>query len=343
MLSAACALLFPLTGLTCAQQAYPLPPGAKGVDFQLSKDGPVVARLVTGGDKVAKPYVWPVLTPSGVPVTRSWPMLPDAPGAKDHKHQKSAWFCHGDVVVEGIQSQPRKGVAGTDFWSEETGHGRIVIENQPVALRIFIGNLEFGAESSYKLPQVSQASYTWQDATGRTLLRENRKVAFQPLKTTAWQMDFTSELSATEGTVTFEDTKEGSMGIRVIDALTEKQGGKLINAKGQTGEKNVWGHEADWCAYAGKVEGKPVAIAILDHPSNPHRACWHARGYGLMAANPFGRDKSGFPDRKGKADLVKIPKGEKLTLRYALVVLDGEWDSAQKTITEAYATWSKTK
>ncbi len=154
----------------------------------------------------------------------------------------------------------------------------------------------------------------------------------------AWQMDFTFELIASEGAVTLEDTKEGSMGVRVIDALTEKQGGKLSNALGQTGEKNVWGRQADWCAYAGKVDGKPVAIAILDHPANPHRACWHARGYGLMAANPFGRDKSGFPDRKGKTDLVRIAKGEKLTLRYALVVLDGEWDTAQKTIAEAYAT-----
>ncbi len=332
MLSAACALLLPLTGLTCAQQAYPLPPGAKGVDFKLAKDSPVVARLVTGGEKVAKPYVWPVLTPSGVPVTRSWPMLPDAPGAKDHKHQKSAWFCHGDVVVDGIKALPRKGVAGTDFWSEETGHGRIILDET--------SNLTV---QSGEITQMVTNSYRWQDASGKTLLQESRSIMVAPWSDSAWQMDFTSELIASEGAVTFEDTKEGSMGVRVIDALTEKQGGKLINALGQTGEKNVWGRQADWCAYAGKVDGKPVAIAILDHPSNPHRACWHARGYGLMAANPFGRDKSGFPDRKGKTDLVKIAKGEKLTLRYALVVLDGEWDTAQKTIAEAYKTWASTK
>jgi len=336
MLSAACALLFPLTGFTCAQDAYPLPKGARAVGFQMTvlpgQEGPVVARLIIGGDAVAKPYVWPVLTPSGVPVTRSWPMLPDAPGAKDHKHQKSAWFCHGDVVVEGVKPQPRKGVAGTDFWSEETGHGRIVLGDEATAVG-----------KSDGLTREVTSNYRWQDAAGRTLLQENRKVTFQPIQSTAWQMEFTSDLIASEGAVTFEDTKEGSMGVRVIDALTEKQGGKLINALGKTGEKNVWGRQADWCAYAGKVDGKPVAIAILDHPANPHRACWHARGYGLMAANPFGRDKSGFPDRKGKTDLVKIAKGDKLTLRYALVVLDGEWDTAQKTIAEAYASWAKTK
>ena len=315
-----------------AQTEFPLPAGAQGVEFKADTKGPVLARLVTGGEKVAKPYVWPVLTPSGVAVTRSWPMVPDAPGAKDHKHQKSAWFCHGDLVVEGHKPQPRKGVAGTDFWSEETGHGRIVLDSEKVAIGQAAG-----------LNVQVNAGYVWQDSVGKPLLRENRQVQFKPIGKTVWLMDWTCQMAASEGSVTFEDTKEGSMGIRVVDALTEKEGGKLINSKGQFGEKNVWGREADWCAYAGNINGNPVAIAILDHPQNPHRACWHARGYGLMAANPFGRKKSGFPDRKDTAELVKIAKGEKLTLRYGLLVLDGDWASASKTIAEQYDVWSKAR
>ena len=47
---------------------------------------------------------------------------------------------------------------------------------------------------------------------------------------------------------------------------------------------------------------KPVTIAILDHPSNPNSPTyWHARGYGLFAANVFGRK-------------VFDPKQEELTL-----------------------------
>jgi hypothetical protein len=316
-----------------SQEPFPLPAGVKAIGFRVNPDGPEVARYIAGGPQVAKPYVWPVLTPSGVEVTRPWPMIPGAPGTKDHKHQKSAWFCHGDVVVEGIRVPARKGVVGTDFWSEETGHGKIVLDDSE--------NIAIGKETAG--PTIVTAAYNWQDGGGRTLLRENRTVSFKTVGKAGWLLDWTCEMSASEGTVTFEDTKEGSMGIRVTDALTEKNGGKLVNSKGQTGEKLVWGREADWCAYTGKVGGKPVAIALLDHPQNPHRACWHARGYGLMAANPFGRKKSGFPDRVEARDLVRIPKGEKLTLRYGLVVLDGEWETASGQIAEKYAEWSKSR
>ena len=35
---------------------------------------------------------------------------------------------------------------------------------------------------------------------------------------------------------------------------------------------------------------EPVTIAILDHRSNPgYPTHWHARGYGLFAANPLGQ------------------------------------------------------
>ena len=47
---------------------------------------------------VAKPYFWPVNAPGNIPVTRSWPLAQGAPKeTTDHVHQKSAWFCHGDI------------------------------------------------------------------------------------------------------------------------------------------------------------------------------------------------------------------------------------------------------
>ena len=72
------------------------------------------------------------------------------------------------------------------------------------------------------------------------------------------------------------------------------------------------------------VDGKTVGIAILADPKNPYPTCWHARGYGLMAANPFGRGKSGFPAMKGRTDLVKLAKGEHLRLRYGLLLHAGD-------------------
>src|SRR5437016_1379561 len=69
---------------------------------------------------VAKPYFWPLNAPSGVTVTRGWPMDKAGEGDEmDHVHQKSAWFCHGDIIPEGMEIKHKiKGVEGVDFWSE---------------------------------------------------------------------------------------------------------------------------------------------------------------------------------------------------------------------------------
>ncbi|MEJ7713654.1 MAG: DUF6807 family protein [Pyrinomonadaceae bacterium] len=38
------------------------------------------------------------------------------------------------------------------------------------------------------------------------------------------------------------------------------------------------------------IKNEPVTMAILDHPQNVgYPTYWHARGYGLFAANPLGQ------------------------------------------------------
>src|SRR5262245_65048448 len=95
--------------------------------IDLKSLGGVVASYVID-PSAAKPYFWPMNALPGVSVTRAWPMVADAKGeAKDHKHHVSAWFCHGDVIPEGIDYKKHvKGVEGVDFWSEHKGHGTIV-------------------------------------------------------------------------------------------------------------------------------------------------------------------------------------------------------------------------
>jgi hypothetical protein len=43
-----------------------------------------------------------------------------------------------------------------------------------------------------------------------------------------------------------------------------------------------------------------------------------------MAANPFGRARSGFPAMKGRTDLVRLEKGGHLKLRYGLLIHPGD-------------------
>jgi hypothetical protein len=261
----------------------------------------------------AKPILWPVNAPGDVPVTRAWPMEPPGPGgSKDHPHQKSAWFCHGDVIPEGLALRDRvRGVEGVDFWSEGKGHGRIVCTSvgRPVT-----------AKGTGRLATHNE----WRTADGTKVLDEDRVLTFHDLGK-ARLFVFDIDLSASVCPITFGDTKEGAMGVRVNDVLREQGGnGTLRNADGKVGEREVWGSRSAWCDYSGKVGGKAVGLTLFDDPKNPYPACWHARGYGLMAANPFGRARSGFPAVRGREDLVRLARGAHLRLRYGLLVHEGD-------------------
>ena len=112
--------------------------------------------------------------------------------------------------------------------------------------------------------------------------------------------------------MTFRDTKEGMLGIRVARALeqpadkpevfTDATGkptavpvldntgvtGLYTSSEGLKGDA-VWGTRARWMALSGRVGDEDVVLLLLDHPKNPgYPTYWHARGYGLFAANPFG-------------------------------------------------------
>jgi hypothetical protein len=283
--------------------------------------------------EVAKPYVWPLNAPGGLTVTRAWPMeKPPSADEKstDHPHQKSLWFCHGDVIPEGIELKSKnKNAQGVDFWSEEKGHGRIVCTK--------VGAVEQKGNHG----QVTTTN-EWLTADDDKILDETRTIHLYNYGK-AWLLVFDIDLHATVCPITFGDTKEGSFGVRVRDSITEEKGkGHLTNAEGKVGEKNrIWGHVSDWCDYSGTVGDKTAGVAILAAPTNPVKSAWHSRGYGLMAANPFGREKSGFPAMKGNSDLVKIAKGEHLKMRYGVLLHDGDAKDAE--VAEYYKKFVKLK
>lgn len=254
---------------------------------------------------------------------------------KDHVHQKSAWFCHGDVIPEGMELKDRiKGVKGVDFWSEHKGHGRIVVTKVGKARQ-----------------QKSHASITttneWQTASGEKILDETRTIHLYNLgESQLLVMEI--DLHASVASITFGDTKEGSMGVRVRDSVTEKKGGKLENAEGTVGAANMWGRHSAWCDYSGKIpQGTGTdrtviaGITVFDDPENTPKAAWHSRNYGLMAANPFARGRSGFPAMKGRTDTHKLPKGEHLKLRYGIYLHMG--DAKEGKVAEAFEQFKKVK
>jgi hypothetical protein len=290
-------------------------PNNQYLDFQI--DGKLAGRYHIA-PTVAKPYFWPLSAPGQVPVTRAWPMEKGAAGeSTDHPHQKSAWFCHGDVIPEGIElKQKIKGVKGVDFWSEAKGHGRIVCVDVG---KETVGNGQAGVTTRNE----------WQTADGMKILDEVRTIRLYDLgKSRLFVLDI--DLHASVAPITFGDTKEGAMGVRVNDQIREQKGnGQMRNAEGKTTEKECWGQFSAWCDYSGTVDGKKIGIAVFDDPKNAHPAAWHSRGYGLMAANPFGRSVSRFPAVKGRNDLVRLAMGEHLRLRYGILVHAGNTGEAQ--------------
>lgn len=291
---------------------------------------------------VAKPFLYPILAPGGVPVTRSWPIEKNRAGeTNDHPHQKSAWFCHGDVIPEGIELKVRaanKNDEGVDFWSEAKDangspkHGIIACTKVD------------GPFSKKPNHGFVVTTNEWKTPDGIKILDEERTIHLLDLPTGRLFV-FVITLKATVCPIKFGDTKEGSFGVRVRDEIRMVKAkdvlggdGVLTNDLGKSGEKDIWGYAANWCDYSGKLDGTTAGIAVFSHPDNPP-AAWHARGYGLMAANPFGRSRAGFPATKDKKDLIRIEKGKELRLVYGIYAHTG--DAKTGKVAEAYEAFVK--
>ena len=96
--------------------------------------------------------------------------------------------------------------------------------------------------------------------------------------------------------------------------------GNYRSSEGITGEA-IWGKRAKWMDLYGNIGNEKISLVICDHPKNlSYPTYWHARGYGLFAANPFG--VKDFTAGKEELNYV-IPAGKSLTLRYRIVISSG--------------------
>jgi hypothetical protein len=150
-------------------------------------------------------------------------------------------------------------------------------------------------------------------------------------------IDFDITLTAPQTKVVFGDTKEGAFAIRLADPLAEKHGGKMVNAEGAEGMKNVWGKRSNWVDYYGTLEGEQLGIAIFDHQSNPRNPTyWHARDYGLFALDPFGQHAF---DESAPESHLTVEAGGSLHFLWRVVIHSG--DPASAHIAELYKQFAK--
>lgn len=288
---------------------------------EVSIDGKPFTTYYFGAES-AKPYLHPLRTPAGVVVTRGFPMRDDIPGeSKDHPHHRALYFAHGDVN-------------GVDFWTEgepqgarevETVEGRqFVSEGMPHGRTVFKEMLTL--YSSERSGQVS-ALFELLGPDGKVIAEQVQTYTFMA-HSTLRIIDCEYTFRAGSDPVKLGDTKEGTFAIRVAQELKESNGARMVSSQGGIGEDQIWGKPAHWVDYTGTFGREQIGIAIFDHPSNfRHPTYWHARGYGLFAANPFGEhDFFADPERDGS---VTLAPGESLTLRYRVIIHPGNPDDAR--------------
>lgn len=265
-------------------------------------DGKPFTALFTGGTTL-KPYLHPLRAASDKIVTRLFPMEMVEGESRDHPHHRGLWFTHGDVN-------------GFDFWGQDAKgkQGRVQLKK--------VIDLKSGKKEGS-----ITALFEWVDPKGEVLLSENRTMKFRAAPNLRI-IDFDATLTAVRK-AKFGDTKEGFFALRLAEPLKEGKGGtgRMVSAEGAATEKNVWGKPSPWVDYAGELQGEKLGIAIFDHPSNlKHPTFWHARAYGLFAANPFG-EHDFFNDKKRDGSVTLEP-GQAQRFRYRVVIHSGDAQSA---------------
>lgn len=285
-------------------------PQAPGAGVALHDDGQAVAVEIDGQlftryhyAACVRPFLYPVIGPFGVSMTRHFPMAEVLAEKRDHPHHRSVWFTHGDVN-------------GVDNWSELAGHG-------------YTRHQRFTPEPSGGLVYGSlRAENAWTDAEDRPLLTNVVELRFYRLPHPHRMLDVLLTFRADRGPVTFGDTKEGGLvSVRVATSMDAERGGRIETGAGGIGEAESWGKRAPWCDYSGPVQtgfGRLWGgISVLDHPSNPrYPTHWHVRAYGLMTANCFGL--SHFTGDKAQNGAWDLASGEERSFRYRLYVHPGD-------------------
>jgi hypothetical protein len=269
---------------------------------------------------VKKPVLYPLRTAEGGIVTRGWPLEPRGEESKDHPHHIGYWFNYGDVD-------------GVDFWGNSTA-----VKDSSKKGTIVQRKIVLAKGSTLKVEA------DWMKPDGKRAFADQTLFEFSagPGRRV---VDRTTTLTAADGPVSLPDTKEGTLGLRVARSLEHpsdknpKGTGHYVSSEGKEGEA-VWGTRGRWVMLTGKLDdGSPVTLAILDNPHNPgFPTYWHARPWGLFAANPLGQKALS----KGKDTLdFKVPDKGSATFAYRLLILSHQ--ATPKEIEAEYHQWAGDK
>jgi hypothetical protein len=274
-------------------------------------------------DTLEKPVLYPLHAANGTIVTRSFPLDAKVGDPTDHPHHIGLWF-----NFENLN--------GLDFWNNSYAI--------PAAKKSQYGWVRTDKVLEAKSGNVGVLAYhaNWTNQAKQVILEETTHFEFSG-NANQRIIDRTTTLKADMDAV-FNDAKDGLLGLRLAHELqiptktdqkfTDDKGnvtvvkggtdnipnGNYLTSAGKTGD-DAWSTRGVWCKVFGKMGTDSVSISIIDHPQNPnYPTFWHARGYGLFAANPLGEKI--FTNGKSAKNLT-LKKGESVTFKYRIVIDNG--------------------
>lgn len=274
-------------------------------------------------DSLEKPVLYPLTTAGGTEVTRGFPLHPKPDDPTDHPHHIGLWF-----NFENLN--------GLDFWNNSYA---IAADKKAQ-----YGWIRTDRITDIKDGETGVLAYhaNWTNQAKEIILEENTRFEFSG-NATQRVIDRVTTLKAAQDAF-FSDAKDGMLGLRLAHELqmpstkdekfTDSKGnvttvkggtdkiptGNYLSSEGKIGDA-VWSSRGRWCKVYGKIGTDSVSVAIIDHPVNPnYPTFWHARGYGLFAANPLGEK---IFTNGASAKNLKLKKGESVTFRYRVVISNG--------------------
>jgi hypothetical protein len=288
-LSAAMALIQAAGGLAAEPQAptHQFAFESREGVLAISCQGQRVAEYIYRDDKILRPYFANLHAPGAVEVTRNHPPLPGKDATDHDTMHPGLWLAFGDIN-------------GYDFWRNKAviKHERFV---EPPAVRD--GQFNFTTENSL------------QTVSGQPVCKQTSRITLAARPAgylLVWEAMFESD----ERDIVFGDQEEMGLGVRVAAVITEKNGGVIRNSAGAQGAQATWGKTADWSDYSGVIGQRRVGVLLMADPRNFRPSWFHNRDYGLMTANPFGRNAF----TKGEKSAVVVKKGEPFRLRFGALI-----------------------
>jgi Methane oxygenase PmoA len=294
-------------------------------------------------DRLAKPVLFPLRSAKGTLVTRGFPLEPRPNEHTDHPHHVGLWLNYENVN-------------GIDFWNNSEAIKPQDAPKMGTIRHRSIVSAKGGPDSGEL-----EIEADWLTYDKKVLLKEHTRFVFRGGPNFR-SIDRITTLRAMNEKVDFPDAKDGMLGLRVTRALeipsdkpetyTDASGrpttvpkldntgvnGTYLTSEGKKGN-DAWGTRARWCNMSGNVGNEPVTISILDHPANPgFPTYWHARGYGLFAANPLGQKV--FSNGKEQLNFSLAPN-QSVTFRYRILITSAiataeQTEAAYKDFVAAY-------